>query len=53
MKKYEGKSTRTVKTATGKIPDSFGFSGHGGGGVVRRLTLREQKLQLQLSNPPR
>jgi hypothetical protein len=37
MKKYEGKSVRKVKTATGKIPDSVGFgSAKGGGGFIRR-----------------
>jgi len=42
---------RKVKTATGKIPDSYGFpSGNvQGGGVIRKLTAKEKKQQLKMA----
>lgn len=41
---------RKVKTATGKIPDSYGFpSGKvSGGGVIRKLTKKEIEAQRKL-----
>jgi len=41
---------RKVKTATGKIPNGFGFPGGNvtGGGVIRKLTAKEKKQQLKL-----
>jgi hypothetical protein len=47
MHKFEGKSIRKGATQTGKLPDSVGFSGRGGG-VIRKLTKREVDQQRNL-----
>ncbi len=47
MKKYTGKSIRNVETSTGKLPDSFGFDGRGGG-YIRPLTAKEKAAQKKL-----
>ena len=48
----KGKSSRKgVVTQTGKLPNSFGFpSGinSGGGGITRKLTVKEKKAQKDL-----